>query len=423
MAKKLKYVIEKIIVKFNVINLSVKLNSPYLTTKIALKLIRFLNVKSDHTVLCLGRPTFNNDIAAMSELSGRINYQIVPKIIFTSIFNYYLSDILQSGIHTKYHDIKGYEKNQAKYSNYLNKFFDYFFKEINVSGVISANYVYAWQQEIAKICLERGIPFIVLQKEGVVAKKDYYDSLKNYTNNNFIGTKLLVYNNNLKNAFLRLKIKGLTNSKIETVGIPRFDKYFKMTPGGQNLVFFSFYVIDKIRASGLNKKITETYINNAEKFHIEVMKFASKNKDINVIIKTKDSERYHNYVVNLAKDNSYINLNNLTITNNANPYNLIENSKCVIGFNSMTLIEGLMANKILISPDIIDDGVNNYFDEYPELINYASNYFDIEKYYYGNSSNNFSLKKQIFLSDFLFKDDGKSSERAENSILKILEDV
>jgi hypothetical protein len=417
----LNILLKKVISRLNIINITIILNSAFLTAKIALKMSHFLDVKSKYTAICLGRSVFNDDIKTMSEFSGQINYQIIPKTIFTAIFNYYLVGIIRNGIHTKYHKIKGYEKEQLKYKNYLDRVFDYLLKDIDISAVISANYVYAWQQEIAKICLERGIPFIVLQKEGVTAKEDYFDVIKTYTNNNFIGTKLLVYNDNLKNAFLKLKIKGLNDSAIETVGIPRFDKHLKIESNGQNLVFFSFYVIDKIRHAGLSSEVINTYKKNAQDFHIEVMKFASKNKKINVIIKTKDSERYLNYVVNLAKNNNYLGLNNLTITNSADTFNLIKNSKCIIGFNSLVLLEGMLANKTLISPDIVYKGANNYFDEHPGIINYAKNYHDIKNYFNKKNDAKLSLEKTNFLREHIYKTDGKSSVRAENSIIASLE--
>ncbi len=421
MKKYFKTLFTSILFKFNIIELSVRLNFAYLTVKIALIKSTFINTNSNCTVICLGRPIFNEDILTMSELSGRINYHIIPKEVFIAIFNYFLHDIPRDGIHTKYHKITDYEKQKLQYRKYLDRMFNIFSRVIKVDAVISGNYVYAWQQEIAQICLNKGIPFVVLQKEGLTSQNNYLDAIKTYTNNRFIGTKLLVYNNNIKNAFLQLKVKGLTSEMITTVGPPRLDRYFSIKPNGKGLVFFSFHVKSKINHFEIDKEIQVEYVERAKKFHIQIMKFALRNKDIRVVIKTKESQRYYDDVINIAKENNFINLKNLFITNKANTYELIENSSCVIGFNSLVLIEGLIANKTLITTKPLTGGVSGYFDEFPSLINYANNCYDIENFFYrGNKNNNNESHKNSFLKEFIYKNDGKSSQRAEDSIVNTI---
>lgn len=414
----------KIIVRLKIINLSVILNAVYLTAKATIRISTYLDAGSKTTVLCLGRPIFDDDIKAMHEFSGKINYRIIPKFVFLIIFNHFLGAIPRTNLfHTSYLKLEGFENEQAKYSDFLNRLFNHLLKKQNISAVITANYVYAWQQEIAKICLNKGIPFIVLQKEGLAEKSEYLKFMKTYTNNNFIGTKLMVYNDNIKNALLQCRIRGMTDSNIETIGIPRFDRYYKMDSGGQDLVFFSFLIAERLRHSDLSNKIIDKCLAQEKKFHIEVMKFASMNKDINVVIKTKQNERYLRYVVNLAKDNDYFNLNNLIITNTAKTYDLIKNSKCVIGFNSTTLIEGLISNKILISPRISFEGVKNWFDADSKLVNFANDYHDIKKYYHKNINTNFLMESNKSINEYVYLPDGKASMRAENSIIKSIESI
>jgi hypothetical protein len=113
----------------------------------------------------------------MSELSGRINYHIIPKEVFIAIFNYFLHDIPRDGIHTKYHKITDYEKQKLQYRKYLDRMFNIFSRVIKVDAVISGNYVYAWQQEIAQICLNKGMQLKLIQIIDLLALNYWYTTI------------------------------------------------------------------------------------------------------------------------------------------------------------------------------------------------------------------------------------------------------
>ena len=64
---------------------------------------------------------------------------------------------------------------------------------------------------------------------------------KNYR---FRGAKLLVYNKKIKQALLTSGLSGLSEEKVEVVGVPRLDSYFLVPPAKlarRQVVFFSFY--------------------------------------------------------------------------------------------------------------------------------------------------------------------------------------
>ena len=151
------------------------------------------------------------------------------------------------------------------------------------------------------------------------------------------------------------------------------------------------------------------------------MKYAKENKGTNVVIKTKITDRYYSYVKDIAERNGFNNMSNLIITEQGNTYDLMQNCFCVIGFNSTTLIEGLISNKMLISPNICDNDIAGIFDDYPELIYSANNIDEMNKCITrkGPFTKNIYLRNK-FLREYISRDDGSSSKYTERVILNTI---
>ncbi|MDD5450328.1 MAG: hypothetical protein PHT49_00285 [Desulfovibrionales bacterium] len=421
---------KSLIVHFNLVQLSVRLGMPILTARLAMLLSKSFNTGSKYNVLCLGRSIFDEDIEELAKYGSTLNYLIIPKFVFISIFNHYFSQMPLSQSHIKYHEFKGFNHEKEMYRRFLKALLSELSKSSGINAVMSANYVYAWQQELAVVCNEAKIPFVVLFKEGISpvykggdASQDAHDLLVNaYTNNKFIGTKLLVYNEKTRNAFVNANIEGISRDTVEIVGIPRFDRYFKLKTQGNNIVFFSFSIEDKARHLELSEEVLNEYIDKSEKFHIEVMRYAKSNSGQNVVIKTKRNIRYLNYVKKIAKNNGYSNLKNLLITNTGNVYDHIKNSFAIIGYNSTALLEGFAACRLIITPDFRGGIIHDFFEEYPNLANYAKNMEDIERIVSKGSAiaiNNEELKS--LLCDRIYIPDGQACRRTEASIRKAID--
>lgn len=406
----------------NIISISVRVNFPLLTALLYLLVSKHLNRGECYKVLCIGRTIFNEDIKTMELYGTKITYVVIPKEVFIQTFANFISrtDLFD---HTGYYTKRMHNKEKRKYYLYLKKVFMYFRKMIHFDAVLSGNYVYSWQQEFAKVCEENGIPFIVLHKEGMAPESSYLQLVKFYTNCKFIGSKLLVYNNNMKDALLESNIVGIDEDKIEVVGVPRLDKYIRETSTTNNsVVFFSFYPEDKFRHIVLDQEKMVQIISKSIDFHKQVIAFAYNNKNINVIIKTKANSRYLQFVQKIKNDYMIAPIENLSITSSINSFELIKDSKAIIGFNSTTLIEGVLANKIIISPWFGKLLVNddwNYFKAYPELVRYMNNTRDLEEIL-SQSNNVVSYNDQTrfdFLESYISNPDGNASVRAEKSII------
>ena len=100
-------------------------------------------------------------------------------------------------------------------------------KIINFDAVLVGNIGYVVQQEVAKVCLKQGIPYLVLHKEGLTIPGTDLAKAKLYATYQFVGSKILLYNDAIKQALLDVGVPGITKDNARVVGIPRFDYYFE----------------------------------------------------------------------------------------------------------------------------------------------------------------------------------------------------
>ncbi len=424
MGDQLAALVRKLIVRLNLIQLSARMQVPALAVLLARALSRTITRQSHHTVLCIGRPIFDEDIEELAKYGGTLNYLIVPKIVFISIFSHFLPQLLLS--HAKYHEIQGYEHEKLQCRAFFAAFLAEFRKAARVDAIVTANYNYSWQQELAIAARNLDIPFVVLFKEGIsplfaegVSPQKAYDLLvAKYTNNRFIGDRLLVYNDRIKEGFSNVPIKGISTDIVEAVGIPRFDRYFRLESPGRNVVFFSFNFEDKARHLGLTADEFGKYLAKTREFHVEVMRFAAAHPDLRVIIKTKNNVKYLRYVESIAGEEGFADLKNMTLTNHGNVYDLIKDARAVIGYNSTALLEAFAARRIVMSPDFRWGSVRDYFDEYPSLPNYVASAEDI-----ASVLSVIGMGRQVddpelysLLHERIHIPDGKASVRAEKAI-------
>lgn len=431
--KKARYKIKSSLLIF-FIKFSLFINCPKLTALFLAMIASKVNNRGDFTVLCLGRSIFLNDIEALANFGKRIKYIVIFKNYFRMIFDYFLTESEKNQLTEDNYHIRDFANDaKRKYNLYLCQMIPALRRLIKFDAVLSGNFAYPEQQELEEVCTKQRIPFIILHKEGLIIpgfEKEWADLYKVFK---FKGAEVLFYNNKFKKLLLDSHFQGISEDNVKVVGMPRFDLYFSLPKEekkniNKQIVFFSLYPEDKILGLFIendNNKIQKIK-NRLDDFHKWVMNFASKHRDIKVIIKTKFAEHYFQYVSKIFTDNFKEDISNLVITNIGEPFDLIRNSMAVISFNSGTSLEALAIGKVLISPyfgDLISDKPWDYFEQYPELVNYAKTEADLEKYIL-----NFDMylcrdtinKKKLF-EELLGNSDGRSSTRAENAIVETIQ--
>src|SRR3989344_1824652 len=417
------------------IQFSLAINSPTLTAFVLAVSARKINSLGRLTVLCMRRSIFIADVQAIARWSGQIKCVIIEREHLRLVLYHFLTRVERETIsETNYYTSNIGQAGKQRYYAYLNKMFPTLKKFINFEAGLAGNFGYIEQQELARIFLEKNIPFFVLHKEGLtfagVDQATANEYVKIYKTFKFIGSKMLFYNQQIFQALVNLGIPGLNQDQAVVVGIPRMDNYFNSAGTDQpsnQVVLFSFYPSDKFfnfsgEAGG--KKLA-TIKDIAYNFHLWLMRFAANNPKIKVVIKTKYAQQYLDYVTDIFNKNFRKKINNLVITNLGDASKLIKDSRVVLGFKSTTLLEGIIANRFIISPyfgDIIPNDALDYFTKYPELVKYAKTEKELSEWIlqtdryldYNQES------KNKFLTDLIYLPDGRASLRTEQAIINTI---
>ncbi len=380
--------------------------------------------RAEQRILCLGRTIFVDDIKAMVSYSGRLQYYVIHRHYFEQIFSYFLGNERKEVTEYNYHVSEIGKSGKEKYYQFLFEMLPQLRRALGFSAILSGNFGYVEQQELAKVAETQGVPVIVFHKEGMDVFKDpklVYKDLR------FIGKKMLLYNDRIKNEFLKMRVPGFTEKNSVVVGIPRLDQYFAAANPGNDrrqVVLFSFYpksYLSFLGAAPANYAEIEKRMND---FHIWAMQYAKANPEVKVVIKTKVPQYYVDYVVSMRDRNFPEVISNLEITSERSSTILIPESYAVMSFNSTTLIEALIAGKIILSPDLRDlvPGNNwNYFEDHPELVNYVHSREELFAILDNPGRKNYAdEQKNDFLESLISTPDGQAGKRAESEIINTI---
>jgi hypothetical protein len=436
----IKFIWEYVILR-SIFDLSYRFNFPKLSAHIIVMLTKKLNKEKKYRVLCLGRSQFIDDIQALIDFGSEIQYMYIHKLFFGKIVRYMIdfsfdysllknptsSTVPEDGL--TYHIDPRYKEGKRKVYIYIMKMFDILHRNLKFDAVMSGNYVYVDQQEFFKICDEKNIPGIILNKEGIGASFLTEDQAWGNTEDcKFVGNKILYLNDTYRRHEVR-HLQGLNVENTKLIGIPRMDYYFQDNLNSkQQIVFFAYIPSDYLQFDDLSKDEITGVLEISEKFHKHVMEFAKNYPSYNVLIKAKNpDQRYVKYVHDIfLKYFGDLSINNLEITGNGNAGEMILSSNIVLGYNSTVLIEAVAAGKPIICPyfgDILPDNIIfDFFTDYSDLVNYANNYSRMEHFILNYKDYQFKdqERKYKFLDPLIYKADGRSSLRAENAIIETI---
>src|SRR3989339_966922 len=414
------------------VKLSLLINYPRLTAWAFVLGHKKVGLKGDYKVLCVGRSIFIDDVKAMTIFSGRISYIVIHKSYYSIVFEHFCDKAERAKLTSVNYYTDDYCKEaKFKYKDYLGRMVPILKKILGFDAILSGNINYIEQQELAQVCHEQKIPFCVLHKEAIVVEDTYRKFVNNYKTCRFTGDKLMFYNSQCLEGMLGINLQGLTRAKAVLTGIPRFDYYFLKKDDElrtkKQIVLFSFLPRYSFRYITQDEQRLKKIEEISYSFIKSFMDFALKHKDIKVIIKTKAADYYLQYPQKIFEENFQEKISNLEIVNFGDPSELIKNSIAVAGFNSTTLIEALICDKLIIAPDfgeIVTDSPWDFFHRHQSLVNYSRSLGDLEKYVSqpGQYSNYQTEVKNDFLEKFISTTKGEASHKAETAIIQTIED-
>lgn len=295
--------------------------------------------KTGPLILCPFRESFVKDI---HQLRQRTNFQFAIVMGgFTRFQESWVPKPMQVQTFYQSYRGKGYSralKNSYLFSHYL---IQYIQRKKRVAAVLSANFDYWQESGLKKVCKDINIPFIVLSREHPVVPHvcdvvvDWYKRSGYY----FDGDAILVAGKSSKDVLLRVG-SVCPEGKVVITGLPRFDAWRDVDS----------FLLDQDKIYVTLLTFTDGYY--ADTTFLEVLRvfvdsaLKHSNSKIQFLIKTKDaSDNY--YIKSLIPD--FVR-SKVEVSFERDLFEILPQSKCVIGYNSLSMVEAIMAGSQLIAP-------------------------------------------------------------------------
>jgi hypothetical protein len=319
-------------------------------------------------------------------------------------------------------------------------------KERKPSVIITGNFGYFAEREMAAAAVSVGIKFIALHKECLKSP----DRLKFFQEvyrrrGRFEGSRIFVYNNLERQ--LQITSGVVEAEKIEVIGMPRLDKLHnwrtstasaKRNPktilafgftshtglpriprklGGGRLGFE--FINDEHK--GLSWKIT------FQKYMDTLIRFAEDFHDTRVILKlkpsVKDSEEPINYIG--SRDTP----ENLAIIRGGEPTSLIKQATVVCGFNTTSIFEAIAAGIPCITPcfgEAADQKLAGYKVDYGNGISHANSetefYTQLKEFVDDKNLDKIPLNRdrKKLLNKWVYNSDGCATVRLQDALARAI---
>ena len=269
------------------------------------------------------------------------------------------------------------------------------------AAVITANFAYYAEREVAAALEEMGLPFIVLHKENLKSpgRVDFFSDIYRRRRGPFAGRRILVYNEIEKAVQLAAGI--VAPERLTVTGMPRLDRIHRWRrqaagakrAGPSQVLFFSFSA--KTGLPRIARKLGFGVPGGLEPFaderddwnwdellaacHRAAVTLARDNPEIQVVVKSKPTPLEVEAMEN-ALSAAGSRPPNLSTVSGGDPLALILASDAVFGFNSTALFEAIAAGKPLVVPrfaEAAEADLEPYVVDLEEAAEYASSEADL----------------------------------------------
>ena len=236
---------------------------------------------------------------------------------------------------------KKYDRAIRKSTKLFNLLLDQIEKTNTVSAVFSANFDYWQEAGLFAAAEDRKKLVLIISREHPVVPKAIETVSKWYleTKFKFAQGKVVVAGPSTKNVLVRSRV--CKNSQILEFGLPRYDPWAKLMPSAgyektrPNITLMSF--ADGYYANDTFIDVLNIFLEIAEKLQF---------LDVNFIVKSKDEEDTRLIGALIPKSKQKF----LKINHSVPLYKLLLNSRAVVGYNSLALVEAALAKTPIILP-------------------------------------------------------------------------
>lgn len=318
-------------------------------------------------LLLLTKPGFTEDMVATFNGMPGIQLLTLDRTLIKSVYYAFLPPEVDDNNYRSAGS--NFDKDKHALCQFWQVLWRYIFSTFNIHAVLTGNFGYFAEQEMASAAESAGIPFIAIHKEclkteGLLA---FYSELYRDRRQTFSGRLVCNYNQIERNLQIENNITSKSNNFV--TGMPRLDflhQWRSSFAGKPRLlkekpkaVFMSFSELagaplvphkGKIRTDPLAAKYAEiSFPNLVTAFHAAAVETARLAPEAKIIIKSKNDVR--SFAVLETTFGSKFKLPpNLQIISGGDPFDLITTADVVVGFNSTTLLEAVAAAVPVIVP-------------------------------------------------------------------------
>jgi hypothetical protein len=321
-------------------------------------------------VVIIPKEGFTEDVLAALADAESVNVvalrRIVVKVLAQPFLPYFIDDNNYLSCGPQYDEAK------LRYRRFLVSFLQSLRRLRPIDGIITGNFSYATERELASAMEQLGLPFIALHKENLKTpgRVEFFERIYRDRRGPFTGRKILVYNQIERDLQIRAGVAR--PDRIEIVGMPRLDRLhaWRRTHAGEarrgRILFFVFS-----SATGMPRVVRKTETPGQVRFEDEqdsddgdislaqlseatcraLLQVARDNRDIEVVVKSKGRRRDLNETTALFGMASEAELpSNMRIAHGGDVLDLIAEASVVCGFNSTALLEAVAAGKPVVMP-------------------------------------------------------------------------
>jgi hypothetical protein len=334
-----------------------------------LKTLKSASTADARTVLVLVKEGFTEDVmAALADADG-LKVVALPRVIVKALAAPYLPYFIDDNNYIS----AGAEYDDAKlcYRRFWLALIETLSRVMRIDGMISGNYSYATERELASAMSERSLPFIALHKENLKTpgRVEFFERIYRERRGPFTGRKVLVYNQIERDLQIRAGVADA--SRIEIVGMPRLDRMhqWRLAHVGEKqsnrILFFVFSP-----ATGMPRLTRKAETRGEVWFEDDdnsggdislaklsattcqtLLRVAKDNPDIEVVVKSKGRARDLHETAKLFGFDSEAQLPpNMRVVHGGDILDLIADASIVCGFNSTALLEAIAAGKPVVMP-------------------------------------------------------------------------
>ncbi len=326
-----------------------------------------------YSILILPKDGFTQDIMSALGSADDVEVLALPRLILRESFRAFLPNSVDDNNYAS----AGREFDRCKscYRRFLRELFKMLSRFRQIDAVVTGNFGYRAERELAAAMSELRIPFIALHKENLKTpgRVEFFEYIYRERRGAFTGRNILVYNRTEKDLQLRAGIAAAT--QIEIVGMPRLDRIHEWrianagTSSPRRILFFLFSPLTGMpRIVRKGETTGAFYFEDADTEAEEgygaisldtlyaktcrtILNIARENPDIEIVVKTKGRQRdFVESASVLGPDNESPAPSNLRIVHSGDVLPLIAEASVVCGFNSTALLESVAAGKPIVLP-------------------------------------------------------------------------